>query len=41
MMKQKKIMIPSVAEAKDFVFRASECDFTTALSLTQSRFLAF
>ena len=27
MMKQKKIMIPSVAEAKDFVFRASECDF--------------
>ena len=27
MMKQKKIMIPSVAEAKDFVFRTSECDF--------------
>ncbi len=27
MMKQKKILIPSIAEAKDFVLRAAECDF--------------
>lgn len=27
MMKQRKILIPSIAEAKDFVFKAANCDF--------------
>lgn len=27
MMKQKKILIPSIAEAKDLVFKAADCDF--------------
>lgn len=27
MMKQKKILIPSIAEAKDFVLKAADCDF--------------
>lgn len=27
MMKQRKILIPSIAEAKDFVFKTAACDF--------------
>lgn len=26
-MKQRKILIPSIAEAKDLVFKATDCDF--------------
>ena len=41
MMTQRKIRISTIAEAKDFVARASECDFDINIFYTVSIFIFF